>query len=204
MNGAARVVSVNVGRTRTVEWQGRKVRTGIWKASIEGRVRTEGDRLEGDRHADGRMHGGSRKAIYAYPSEHYAYWREREPSLSLTWGAFGENLSTEDLLASDARVGDRLRIGSVELRVTLPCLPCYKLGMRFGREDLVKAFEGSGRFGFYLAIEKGGDVGAGDAIERVSSDPNAPTIAELVEARLKRSRSTLVAGAERAGKDAAS
>lgn len=184
MTAAARLVSANVGRTRSVEWQGRTLRTAIWKTPVEGRVATETDRLAGDRQADGRYHGGPRKAVYAYAAEHYAAWRREVPELDLAaWGSFGENLTTEGLLEDDVRVGDLWRIGSAEFEVTQPRTPCSKLAVRFGREDMTALFTASSRFGFYLSIARAGDVGAGDAIERLSTDSQAPTIAERIRRR---------------------
>jgi MOSC domain-containing protein YiiM len=158
-----RVVSVNVGRPRVVEWHGRRVRTSIWKLPVERRVWV-GRYLEGDRPANLKVHGGPDKAVYAYPAEHYAFWRAELPDADLPWGAFGENLTTEGLLEDAVRVGDRIRVGTVELMVTQPRLPCYKLGVRFGRDDMVKRFLAAGRSGFYLAVLSEGEVGTGDPI----------------------------------------
>jgi MOSC domain-containing protein YiiM len=180
MSPDLRVVSVNVGRPREVEWHGQPVTTSIWKAPVAGRVRVGRENLEGDRQADLSVHGGAYKAVYMYPSEHYEAWRREQPGLLLPWGAFGENLTTEGLLESDVRIGDRLRIGSAEFEVTQPRQPCYKLGVRFGRDDMVKLFLASGRSGFYLSVAREGEVGAGDAIEHFPGDGSGPTIAAVV------------------------
>jgi MOSC domain len=135
-----RVVSVNVGLPRTVRWKGRDVTTGIFKQPVEARITLRRLNLDGDRQADLSVHGGAAKAVYAYPVEHYAFWRE-QLGVELPLGAFGENLTVEGLpLEEEVAVGDRFRIGSAELVVTQPRLPCYKLGLRFGREDMVKRF----------------------------------------------------------------
>jgi MOSC domain-containing protein YiiM len=176
-----RLVSVNVGLPRHVEWRGRRVRTSIWKEPVGGRVRVTRLNVEGDRQADLRVHGGPDKAVYAYPSEHYAYWRRELPDVDFPWGAFGENLTTEGLLETGVRVGDRLRAGSAEFVVTDPRMPCYKLGVRFGRDDMVKRFMASGRSGFYLAVLAEGDVAAGDPIELVPGPDDAATVADVVE-----------------------
>jgi MOSC domain-containing protein YiiM len=181
-----RLVSVNVGRPRRVEWGGRQVRSAIWKAPVTGRVRVTRLNLEGDKQSDLRVHGGPNKAVYAYPAEHYAFWRAELPSLDLPWGAFGENLTIEGLLETEVRVGDRLRVGTAELRVTTPRMPCYKLTVRFDREDMVRRFMDSGRTGFYLAVEEEGELGAGDAIERSGGEESEVTIAELVARRQRR------------------
>jgi MOSC domain-containing protein YiiM len=177
------VVSVNVGLPRQVEWHGRTITTSIWKAPVAGRVRVGRLNLQGDRQSDRRVHGGRDKAVYAYPSEHYAYWREQLPGAELSWGAFGENLTVAGLLEEQVHVGDRLRAGSAELVVTQPRTPCYKLGLRHDRPELVRCFLESGRSGFYLAVVREGDVAAGDAIERTAGDPLGPSIAALFEER---------------------
>src|SRR5207245_1059948 len=173
------LVSVNVGLPREVDWHGRRVRTSIWKAPRPGRVRVERLDREGDRQADLSVHGGPDKAVYAYPSEHYAYWRKDLPGTDLPWGAFGENLTTAGLLESEVRIGDRLRVGSADFVVTQPRMPCYKLAVRFGRDDMVKRFLASGRSGFYLAVLREGEVGAGDPIEFTARDEHGVTVADI-------------------------
>jgi len=135
--------------------------------------------LDGDRQADLSVHGGPSKAVYAYPSEHYAFWREAFPEMELPWGMFGENLTTRGLLEGDLNIGDRLRVGTAELMVTEPRMPCYKLGLRFGRDDVIKRFLRSGRSGFYFAVVREGDIGAGDAIEPIDRDAGGVTIADI-------------------------
>ena len=125
------------------------------------------------------MHGGPEKAVYAYPTEHYAYWHEELPGVPLPWGAFGENLSIEGLLEPAIRVGDVLRIGTVELVVTQPRMPCFKLNLRFQRSDMVKRFLRSCRTGFYFAVIKEGELEAGDAIEWVPTNEPAVSVSEV-------------------------
>ncbi|MGD8395685.1 MAG: MOSC domain-containing protein, partial [Candidatus Eiseniibacteriota bacterium] len=159
-----------MGTPREVTWRGRTVRTSIWKGAVAGRVRTAGDHLAGDGQADRSVHGGHDKAVYAYPSEHYPCWQRELGGGALPHGVFGENLTTAGLVEQDLRPGDRLRIGSTVLTVTQPRLPCYKLGIRFGRPDMVKRFHASRRSGFYLSITTAGELGAGDAIVVESVD----------------------------------
>lgn len=175
-----RVISVNVGQPRTVTWRAQSVATSIWKHPVAGAVFVAGVNLAGDDQADRRVHGGTAKAVYAYPTEHYAYWRSQLPDAELPWGAFGENLSVEGLLETNVGVGDRYRIGSAEFVVTQPRSPCFKLGIRFGRDDMVKRFLASRRSGFYLAIAREGQLEAGDAIHQISRDDEAITIAQIV------------------------
>jgi len=179
MRTSSRVVSVNVGLPRLVSWNGGEVSTGIFKEPVEGRVALRRLNLEGDRQADLSVHGGAAKAVYAYPLEHYAFWRE-ELGQELPFGAFGENLTVDGLpLEQEIAVGDRLRVGTAVLVVSQPRLPCYKLGLRFGRRDMVKRFLASGRTGYYLAVEAEGEVGAGDRIESLALDPARIPVAEI-------------------------
>jgi MOSC domain-containing protein YiiM len=173
------LVSVNVGLPRTVTWKGRTVKTGIFKTPTNGRVRVRTLNLDGDRQADLSVHGGPDKAIYVYPSEHYDYWRSEFPNMELPWGMFGENLTTTGLLEGAVNVGDTFRIGSAVAMVTQPRVPCYKLAAKFGREDIVKRFLAGGRSGFYLKVVQEGEVGAGDAIELMSRDDHAVTVADV-------------------------
>jgi MOSC domain-containing protein YiiM len=173
------LVSVNLGLPRTVTWKGRTVKTGIFKTPTNGRVRVQTLNLDGDRQADLSVHGGPDKAIYVYPSEHYDYWRGEFPNMELPWGMFGENFTTTGLLEGAVNVGDTFRIGSAVAMVTQPRVPCYKLAAKFGREDIVKRFLASGRSGFYLKVVQEGEVGAGDAIELMSRDGHAVTVADV-------------------------
>ncbi len=175
-----KVLSVNVGLPRIVEYRGEPVATGIYKKPVGGRVKVNEFNLAGDAQADLRVHGGYSKAVYVYPSEHYEFWREQLPEMDLPFGVFGENLTTEGWLESDVNFGDRFRIGTAEFLVTQPRQPCFKLGIRFNRSDIIKRFAQSGRTGFYLAIEKTGNLGANDEIEFISREPNQPSIFEIV------------------------
>lgn len=159
-----RVVSVNVGLPRDIVSEGKTIRTGIWKQPVRGAVRVGPTNLEGDGQADRRVHGGERKAVYAYPSEHYAFWRAQLERAELPWGSFGENLTVEGLDEETLAPGDRLRVASAELAVTEPRFPCYKLALRLGRADIVDRFLASGRSGFYLEVRREGDLAAGDTI----------------------------------------
>jgi MOSC domain-containing protein YiiM len=174
-----KLISVNVALPQTVTWKGRIVTTGIFKTPVDGRVQVRSLNLDGDRQADLAVHGGPNKAIYAYPSEHYAYWRGEFPSMELPWGMFGENFTIEGLLEEAVHIGDRFRIGSGVMMATQPRIPCYKLAAKFGREDIIQRFLESGRSGFYLKVVREGDVGAGDRIEPMSRDSAAVTVTEV-------------------------
>jgi MOSC domain-containing protein YiiM len=174
-----KIISINVGLPREVFHQGRTIRSGIFKAPVQGPVRVNALNLEGDRQADLTVHGGPSKAIYVYPSEHYDFWRNELPEVEFPWGSFGENLSTEGLLEKDLNIGDRLCVGSVELIVTEPRLPCYKLGVKFNRDDMVKLFLKSRRTGFYCAVSREGVINAGDAIDFLRCDDSRVTVADI-------------------------
>jgi MOSC domain-containing protein YiiM len=174
-----KVISLNVGRPRLVVWNGQPVSTGIYKAPVKGRVMLRTLNLDGDRQADLTVHGGRTKAAYVYPSEHYGYWRDELPGVELPWGMFGENFTTEGLDESAVNIGDRFRIGEAEVFVTEPRMPCYKLGIKFGRTDILKRFLASGRTGFYFAVEREGEVGAGDEIELLGRDEHNVTVADI-------------------------
>lgn len=173
------IISINVGLPRTVTWKGRPVTTGIFKAPVSGPVAVRTLNLDGDRQADLSVHGGPDKAVYAYASEHYGYWRAELPELELDWGAFGENLTTEGLIEDEVRIGDRFRIGTAELVATQPRQPCYKLEVRFDRDDMVKRFVRAGRHGVYFAVAREGIVTPGDRIEPLDRDPNDVTVADI-------------------------
>jgi MOSC domain-containing protein YiiM len=174
-----RVVSLSVGRPREVEVEGGTVLTSIFKTPVDRRLRVTTLNLEGDEQSDLTVHGGVDKAVYAYPSEHYEPWRRELHGTDLPWSAFGENLTTEGLL-EDVGLGDRFRIGSAEFVVTQPRLPCYKLGIRLGRTDVMKRMLQSRRTGFYFSVAVEGEVGPGDPIELVARGDDGLTVADIV------------------------
>lgn len=180
-----KVLSVNVGEPTEVLWNGKSVLTGIFKEPVTGKIPVKRLNLDGDGQADLSVHGGVTKAVYAYPSEHYAYWRGEFPGMELPWGMFGENLTVEGLDEKSLRIGDRLRVGTAELIVTEPRMPCFKLGVRFGRMDIVKRFLDSRRSGFYLAVAREGEVAAGDAIERLEEDAESVTVRDIVRVHVQ-------------------
>ena len=181
-----KILSVNVGLPRPVTWKGRRIMTGIFKEPVAGRVRLRRHNLDGDAQADLSVHGGPEKAVYAYPSEHYPFWRRELELAELPWGAFGENLTTEGWWEDEVHVGDRFRIGTAELVVTQPRMPCFKLALRFDRDDIVERFLASDRPGIYFAIVREGEIGAGDAMERTYEDPNGVTVVDVIRLYLQR------------------
>ncbi len=175
-----RVLSVNVGQPRQIQSGEATVLTSIFKSPVEGRIAARRYNLYGDRQADLTVHGGPWKAIYVYPSEHYKYWTEELPGMDLPFGVFGENLTTQGITEQTAHIGDQFRIGSVVLQISQPRMPCYKLGLRFGRADMVKRFWKSGKPGIYFSIVQEGELGRGDSIEQLHADALQVSVADVV------------------------
>jgi MOSC domain-containing protein YiiM len=175
-----KIISLNVGLPRLVRDRDREeVLTGIFKSPVPGPVMLRRLNLDGDRQADLEVHGGRDKAVYAYASEHYDFWRKEFPKMELPWGMFGENFTTEGLREDSTNIGDQFRIGEALVAVTQPRMPCFKLAIRFGRDDIVKRFLASGRSGIYFAVLEQGLVDTGDKIERVHEDENRITVADI-------------------------
>jgi MOSC domain-containing protein YiiM len=174
-----KLVSLNTGLPRDVMWRGRIVTAGIFKEPVEGRVALRKLNLDGDRQADLNVHGGLYKAVYCYPLAHYDYWRKELPGRELPMGSFGENFTADVALEDSVHLGDRFAVGSAELVVTQPRLPCYKLAVKFQSDDMVKRFLVSGRTGFYFAVIREGEVGAGDEIKVIARDANAVPVSEI-------------------------
>jgi MOSC domain-containing protein YiiM len=183
-----RIISVNVGLPREVVWKGITVQTAIFKEPVVGAVAIRGLNLAGDQQADLTVHGGSEKSVYGYPIEHYEYWRGQLPDISFSWGAFGENLTTEGLWEDRLFIGDLFRVGSAVLQITQPRMPCYKLQLRFNRDDIIKRFLVSGRSGFYFSVIEPGDVGTGSKVEVLDRDPHSVTVADIVSLYLGQTR----------------
>jgi MOSC domain-containing protein YiiM len=179
-----KLVSVNTGLPREVMWHGINVSTGIFKEPVQGRVALRTLNLDGDRQADLHVHGGEFKAVYCYPVAHYDYWRKELPERDVPIAMFGENFTVaaseiDAPLEDSVHLGDRFSVGSAEVIVTQPRLPCYKLGVRFQMDDMVKRFMASGRTGFYLAVTREGEVGAGDEMKAIGRDPNGVPVSEI-------------------------
>ncbi|HSD47574.1 MAG TPA: MOSC domain-containing protein [Pyrinomonadaceae bacterium] len=174
-----KIVSLNVGRPRLVLRNDEPVSTGIFKEPVSGRVMLRTLNLDGDRQADLTVHGGPEKAVYVYPSEHYAFWKSELPDMDLPWGMFGENFTSEGLNETETHIGDTFRIGSAEVMVTQPRMPCYKLGIRFGRTDIIKRFLVSERSGFYLSVLKEGEVGVGDEFQLIEKNASGVRVVDV-------------------------
>jgi len=176
-----RVVSVNVGRPRQVDWHGRSVTTAIWKEPVDGRQRVDGVNVDGDDQADRRVHGGPTKAIYVYDTGDYQWWQD-QLGQPVRPGTFGENLTVTGIELTAAVIGERWRVGTATLRVTEPRIPCFKLGIRMGDAAFVDRFAQAGRPGTYLAIEAEGDLGGGDTIHLLHRPGHGLTIGTVERA----------------------
>lgn len=173
------LVSVNVGRPRDITWDGGSVSTGFLKTPVDGPVALRRHNLEGDRQADLSVHGGPTKAVYVYPTQHYDYWGRELGGGELPWGSFGENFTVEGIDEEAVCVGDEFRVGSARVVVTEPRMPCFKLGIHFGRADMVKRFLKSQRTGFYFGVAEEGLVRAGDELQRMAADPDGLRVADV-------------------------
>jgi len=175
-----KLISLNVGIPRQVTYKSELVTTGIFKEPIHHRRILRKLNLDGDKQADLTVHGGLDKAIYSYPAEHYGYWQKELPGMYLSWGMFGENFTTEGLFEDNVNIGDQFQIGSAIVIATQPRMPCYKLGVKFGRMDIVKRFLASGLTGIYFKVLQEGEVGAGDVIKLIRRDDNNVTVKDVI------------------------
>ncbi|HEY9677618.1 MAG TPA: MOSC domain-containing protein [Drouetiella sp.] len=166
----AKILTICVSRKKLVQYNGRTVSTGIFKTPVAGKIPLSKVNLAGDEQADLTVHGGPDKAVYAYPIEHYHWWQEQMPDVEFPHGKFGENLTTEGLLESEVCIGDEFQVGSAIIKVSQPRLPCYKLGIKFGRLDVIKTFQQSSRCGIYFSVVQEGNVAAGDEIKLLRRD----------------------------------
>jgi len=179
-NPQPKLVSLQVGTPRAVQVDGGEVATAIFKSPVAKRIALHWLNLDGDKQADLSVHGGRDKTVYVYPSEHYPFWKKELPAVDLSWGAFGENFTTAGLLEDDVFLGDRFTIGTAEVVVTQPRLPCFKLNLKFDRDDMAKRFLASHRSGFYLRVLREGEVAAGDSIIRIHQDENRVSISDAM------------------------
>ena len=174
-----KVLSVHVGSLQEMLRNGKKIQTGIFKQPTEGPIEVKQLGLEGDQQANKKLHGGIYKAICVYPSEHYDLWKEELGKPDLSFGDFGENLTTVGLMEGDICLGDRLRIGSVEMVVTQSREPCITLNARLDTKDLSVRILKSGRSGFYCSVEREGTIENGDSVGYISRDENKVSVSDF-------------------------
>jgi MOSC domain-containing protein YiiM len=195
-----KVLSVNVGLPKNVLFNGQIITTAIFKDPVNGPIILRKLNLDGDKQADLTVHGGIDKAVYSYPEEHYYYWRKQFPNMDLGWGMFGENFTTEGLLEDAVNVGDQFQIGSAKLVATQPRMPCYKLGVRFGRMDVIRKFMTSGRPGIYFKVLTEGEIKIDDKIKLIKRDKNNVTVKDIVTLYITRNNTDNIETMRRATK----
>lgn len=174
-----KLISVNVSSPKEIQYKGETVTTGIFKKPVPGRVMLRELNLDGDGQADSTVHGGIHQAVYVYPFEHYDYWKQKLDREDLPYGQFGENFTVVGMTEDQVHIGDVFRIGSASVQITQPRVPCYKLAIKMNLPKFPKLFMASGRTGFYLRVLQEGEVGAGDAIERIEVAPEKMTVQEV-------------------------
>ncbi len=174
-----KLLSVNVSLPKTYEYGGKSVTTGIYKEPVAGRVMVRRLNLEGDGQADLTVHGGIDKAVYAYDTDSYGYWQRELGWDDLPFGYFGENLTVDGLPDDRVHIGDIFQVGGALLEVSQPRVPCFKLELKMEKPGFSRRFLASGRLGFYLRVLEEGDVGAGDVIERVKTNPGQVSVREI-------------------------
>ena len=178
-----KLISVNVSQPKAVLHNGKRIKTGIFKEPVSGRTMMRRLNIDGDGQGDPTVHGGVDKAVYVYTIEHYEYWKRQLARDDFTHGQFGENLTVEGMLEDTVHIGDVFRIGEAVVEVSQPRVPCFKLGIKMGNPRIVKPFLDSTRVGFYVRVLEEGEVGAGDAIERISVGDGGMTVKEIVHLR---------------------
>lgn len=179
LNG--KIVNISIGKAKSVTWKGESVSTGIFKEPVQSKVLVKQLGIVGDQQADLTVHGGPDKAVYAYPSEHYVYWEEALAGRDLDWGTFGENFTTAGVDEENVSIGDEFRVGTARLRVTQPRIPCFKLGIRFGDQAIIKKFFKSRKWGFYLCVVEEGSCQSGDEIVYLSGDGHNVKLIDVVQ-----------------------
>lgn len=174
-----KIISINIGTPRIINWNGAEIITGIYKFPVEKPLFLGKEGVNDDHVLDTRYHGGKDKACYLYSLDHYAYWKQLYPEADWKWGMFGENLTVENMDESRLLIGDIFRVGKALVQITQPRQPCYKLGIRIGTQDIVKAFSHSDFPGAYVRILEEGEVNKGDSMELAETFPGAPSLTRV-------------------------
>jgi len=179
-----KLLSINISKPKPITYNGKIVHTGIFKEPISGTVMLREKNIDGDGQGDLKVHGGTYKAIYGYPIEHYSHWQQKLNRDDLSYGQFGENLTVEGMLEDEVHIGDIFQIGTtVKLQITQPRVPCFKLGYKMGLPEFPKQFLESRRVGFYFRVLAEGEITAGDAISRIEIAPKPMSVKEILNLR---------------------
>lgn len=174
-----KVISTNLGKPTKIIWNGKETMTGIYKHPVDEALFLDVEDVQGDTVVDRRYHGGTHKACYLFSTENYPYWKEKYPLLDWNWGMFGENLTIEGLDESQLRIGSIYKLGDALVQITQPREPCYKLGIRFGNQDILKQFKDHGFPGAYLRILEPGIVSVGDSMKLVKESKSTLTVQQF-------------------------
>ena len=178
-----KVISVNIGEKRTINYKGKIVETGIFKSPVETPIFLGEEDVVNDAVIDRRYHGGIDKAVYAYSENHYAYWKEIYPDLDWKFGMFGENLTISNLEETEIHIGNQYKLGKAIIEVTKPREPCFKLGLVFNTQKILKQFWNSTMCGVYFKILQTGNVAVNDTLILIKNCENTPTISEVYETK---------------------
>ena len=176
-----KVTSTNLGEPTKINWNGKQTLTGIYKYPVDQPIYLDTEDVQGDTVVDRKYHGGIYKACYLFSADHYDYWKAKYPQLEWDWGMFGENLTIQGLDESQLRIGSTYRLGTALVQISQPREPCYKLGIRFGDQEILKQFIDHGRPGTYIRVLEPGTVSKGDSMELVTASESPLTIAQFYE-----------------------
>lgn len=184
-----KVVSLNIGEKRIINYKGRIIETGIFKYPVSHPLMLGFEDVKNDSVVDRRYHGGIDKAVYAYSEEHYAYWESLYPDLDWDYGMFGENITVSSLDETQINIGDTFKVGEAVIKVTKPREPCMKLGLRFGTQKVLKQFWNSTKSGIYFKVLKTGHIHKEDEFTLIRKETETPTIAEVYSSKREGSNS---------------
>ena len=176
-----KVTSTNLGEPTKINWNGKQTLTGIYKYPVDQPIYLDTEDVQGDTVVDRKYHGGIYKACYLFSADHYDHWKAKYPQLEWDWGMFGENLTIQGLDESQLRIGSTYRLGTALVQISQPREPCYKLGIRFGDQEILKQFIDHGRPGTYIRVLEPGTVSKGDSMELVTASESPLTIAQFYE-----------------------
>ena len=176
-----KIISTNIGLPQTITWKEKTVQTGIFKKPVNKPIFLSKLGVDEDAVMNKKVHGGIDKSCYLYPTDHYAFWKQKYPDLDWNWGIFGENLSVAGLAENKMHIGDVLEIGESIVKITQPRIPCYKLGVRFGHQEIIKQFLEASRSGIYVKVLKEGFVQAGDQVYLLERQSNNLTVSQIFD-----------------------
>ncbi len=182
------IISTNIGNPTPIKWNGQQTTTGIFKFPVNEPLLLEEEAVAKDTVSDRKVHGGVFKACYLFSADHYPYWKERYPALEWNWGMFGENLTVEGLDEAKIRIGNIYKVGSALVQVTQPREPCFKLGIKFGTQEILREFIDHGFPGTYVRILEVGEVNTGDTLELVEESENALTVQQFYKLLFSRTK----------------